>query len=370
MRVLVIHNAYKFFGGEDTVFNQEVKAYKKLGYEVEVYQKSNNDLSVLDIIFCFWNPKSYSEVKRLVKSFKPDIIHIHNFIFKLSPSIFWALNKNTKVYLTIHNYRFLCPSGTLFIDGQVDLSSKTHFGLLKNIVKGVFQKSTLKTALLVLIFKFNEAIGSFKRINAFIFLTTFSRDIHVDWKKEFFKKNLIKPNFLKTVNLESSNICIDIIFAGRISEEKGLENVLPILTKHHELTFAIVGAGPDYEKLKLQYQKCLHIKFYGKQSHEKTLAMLQKSKFLLFPSIWYEGMPMTIIESFSLGKPIIAHNFGAMNVMIEHKINGLLYNSNEELDDILDNFSQADYVSLSKNARKEFESNYSQSIGLENLKRL
>lgn len=365
-----MHNAYKFFGGEDTVFNQEVRAYQNLGYEVEVYQKSNNKLSIFDIVFCLWNPKSYLEVKRLVKTFKPDIIHIHNFIFKLSPSVFWALNKNTKVYLTIHNYRFLCPSGTLFIDGQVDLSSKTHFGLLKNIFKGVFQKSILKTALLVLIFKFNEAIGSFKRINAFIFLTKFSRDIHVDWKKEIFNKNLIKPNFLKAFNLEPSNVCIDIIFVGRISEEKGLEKVLPILTKHRELTFAIVGEGPDYKKLKLQYQKCLHIKFYGKQSHENTLALLQKSKFLLFPSIWYEGMPMTIIESFSLGKPIIAHNFGAMNAMIKHKLNGLLYSSNEELDDILNNFSQADYVSLSNNARKEFESNYSQRIGLENLKRL
>jgi glycosyltransferase involved in cell wall biosynthesis len=370
LRVLVIHNAYKFLGGEDIVFNQEVMAYQKLGYEVKTLLKSNKTLNLFDIIFCLWNPKSYLETKRLVKTFRPDIIHIHNFIFKLSPSIFWALNKNTKVYLTIHNYRFLCPSGTLFIDGQVDLSSKKHFGLLKNIFKGVFQKSVLKTALLVLIFKFNEAIGSFKRINTFIFLTIFSRDIHVDWKKEFFNKNRIKPNFLKEFNLEPSNVCIDIIFVGRISEEKGLAKVLPILSKYDKLTFAIVGEGLDYEKLKLQYQKCLHIKFYGKQSHENTLALLQKSKFLLFPSIWYEGMPMTIIESFSLGKPVIAHNFGAMNAMIKHKLNGLLYSSNEELDDILDNLSLADYVSLSNNARKEFESNYSQRIGLENLKKL
>lgn len=370
MRVLVIHNAYKFLGGEDTVFNQEVKAYQKLGYEVKTFQKSNKDLSIFDLIFCLWNPKSYLELRKLVKKFRPNIIHTHNFIFKLSPSIFWAMNKDAKVYLTIHNYRFLCPSGTLFIDGRIDLSSKTHFGLLKNIFKGVFQKSILKTALLVLIFKFNKSIGSFKRINAFIFLTTFSRDIHVGWKKEVFNKNLIKPNFLKAFNLESSNVCIDIIFVGRISEEKGLEKVLPVLTKHRKLTFAIVGEGPDYEKLKLKYQKCLHIKFYGKQSHENTLALLQKSKFLLFPSIWYEGMPMTIIESFSLGKPIIAHNFGAMKVMIKHRLNGLLYSSNDELDDILNNLSQVDYVNLSNNARLEFESNYSQRIGLENLKRL
>lgn len=370
MRVLVIHNAYKFLGGEDTVFNQEVKAYHKLGYEVKTLQKSNKNLSVFDIIFCLWNPKSYLETKRLVKTLKPDIIHIHNFIFKLSPSIFWAMSKDIKVYLTIHNYRFLCPSGTLFIDGQVDLSSKSFQGLLKNILKGVYQKSVLKTALLVLIFKFNEAIGSFNRIDTFIFLTNFSRDMHVGWKKRVFNRHLIKPNFMNAVDLKSSKASIDIIFAARISEEKGLAKVLPILSKYNKLTIAIVGEGPDYEKLKLQHQNCLHIKFYGKQSHENTIALLGQSKFLLFPSIWYEGMPMTIIESFSLGKPVIAHNFGAMKSMIKHNMNGLLYSSTDELDDILENLSLVDYVNLSTNARIEFDSNYSQRIGLENLKRL
>lgn len=370
MRVLVIHNAYKFIGGEDIVFNQEVKAYKKLGYEVKTLQKSNKNLSVFDIIFCLWNPISYLETKRLVKTFRPDIVHIHNFIFKFSPSIFWALNKDAKTYLTIHNYRFLCPSGTLFIDGKVDLSSKTHLGLLKNIFKGVFQKSILKTALLVLIFKFNEAIGSFKRVNNFIFLTTFSRDTHVNWKKKMFKDHLIKPNFFTILPSKPTKPDVDIIFIGRISEEKGLAKALPVLAKHHELTFAIVGEGPDSERLKAQHQKSSHIRFYGKQSHQNTIALLQKSKFLLFPSIWYEGMPMTIIESFSLGKPVIAHNFGAMKVMIRHNVNGLLYSSKEELDAILKNISQVNYVNLCDNAILEFESKYCQRVGIKNLKRL
>tara|TARA_Y200000002_G_C22681003_1_gene664092 strand:+ start:23 stop:1135 length:1113 start_codon:yes stop_codon:yes gene_type:complete len=370
LRVLAIHNSYKFLGGEDTVFDQEVNAYLKLGYDVKTYYVSNKNLHGFDFIFCLWNPKSYFKVKRLIKNFRPDIVHIHNIIFKLSPSIFWALNKNIKVYLTIHNYRFLCPSGTLFIDGQVDLSSKSFHGLLKNILKGVYQKSVLKTALLVLIFKFNEAIGSFNRIDTFIFLTKFSRDMHIRWNPPLFNRHLIKPNFMKAVELKPSKASIDIIFVGRISEEKGLAKVLPTLSKYNKLTFAIVGQGPDLEKLKSKYQNCLHIKFYGKQSHGNTIALLQQSKFLLFPSIWYECMPMTIIESFSLGKPVIANNFGAMKSMIEHNTNGLLYSSIEELDNILENLSSADYVNLSNNARIEFDSNYTQRIGLENLKRL
>ncbi len=370
MKVLVIHNSYKLLGGEDTVFNQEVKAYEELGYQVMTFHKSNRDLSFFDLFFCFWNPRPYFKIRRLVKRFKPDIVHVHNFIFKLSPSIFWAINKNARVYITIHNYRFLCPSGTLFINGRVDLSSKSYLGLLKNILKGVFQKSIFKTALLAFIFKFNEAIGSFKRINHFIFLTPFSRDLHVEWKKSMFSKHLIKPNFSTAINIEAISSVIDIIFVGRISEEKGLATVLPVLSKHHGLTIAIVGEGPDFEKLKAQYKQCSHIKFHGKQSHINTITLLQKSKFLLFPSIWYEGMPMTIIESFSLGKPIIAYNFGAMKTMIKHNFNGLLYSSNQELEEILKNFGRIDYNKLTKNAKLEFESKYNKRIGLENLNKL
>ena len=83
MRVLAIHNSYKFLGGEDTVFDQEVNAYLKLGYDVKTYYVSNKNLHGFDFIFCLWNPKSYFKVKRLIKNFRPDIVHIHNIIFKV-----------------------------------------------------------------------------------------------------------------------------------------------------------------------------------------------------------------------------------------------------------------------------------------------
>lgn len=367
MRVLVIHNEYELHGGEDTVYAQEKAAYSALGYEVKTFLVSNKTLSFFDLLTSLWNPRSYFLVKKLVKTYNPDIIHIHNFIFKLSPSIFWAFNKNAKVYLTIHNYRFLCPSGTLFVNRKVDLSSKTARGLIKNIFKGAYQNSIIKTTILVSIFKINQAIGTFKRIDKFVFLTKFSRDIHLNWNKKFFKNNLVKPNFLSIRLPDNYEIEFDIIFIGRISIEKGLESVLPILAKQKDRRIAIVGDGPNYLSVKENYQKHKHITFFGPQLYKNTLMLLQKSKFLLFPSIWYEVMPMTIIESFAMSKPIVAHNFGAVKSMIAHKHNGLLYETNQQLQFILETLDKFNYQELSHNALVEYETKYAYNVGLNNL---
>ena len=370
MRVLVIHNEYKLHGGEDTVYIQEKEAYSALGHEVKTLLVSNKTLSTFDLLASLWNPRSYFVVKKLVKTFNPDIIHIHNFIFKLSPSIFWAFNKNAKVYLTIHNFRFLCPSGTLFVDRKVDLSSKTTIGLIKNIFKGVYQNSIIKTLILASIFKVNKVIGTFKRVDKFVFLTQFSRDIHLSWNKTLFENNLVKPNFLSINLFKDQKTEFDIIFIGRMSVEKGLDSVLPVLAKQKNRTIAIVGDGPNYLRYKENYQKHEQISFLGPQSHKETLRLLEKSKFLLFPSIWYEVMPMTIIESFALSKPIIAHNFGAVKSMIEHNRNGLLYENTEQLQSILETLDNIDYAELSNNAFLEYENKYTYKEGLKNLSKL
>ncbi|KPM30955.1 Glycosyl transferase group 1 [Croceitalea dokdonensis DOKDO 023] len=374
MRILIVHNQYKQYGGEDTVVQQELLAYKELGYTVAMYQQTNADLGFIDLVLSPFNIMSAIRFRRIVRDFKPDVIHIHNLIFKISPSILWFNTKKPKVYYTIHNYRFLCPSGTLFHDGRINLDSKTFLGFLKNVSRGVYQNSKFKTLILGLIYRANLFIGTFNRVDNFIFLTSFSRDIHMKWRPRLFSNNVLKPNFLATpAKFENTPKEIDLLFVGRFTEEKGIASIMELLLKNQQLNIHLVGDGPAFEAVEGRSKDVGHIKLHGNLDRDVILCLMQKTRFLIFPSIWYEGMPMTIIESFSNGTPVIAKNLGAMSSMVTHNKTGYLYENLKELDTILSTLNSIDAETrnlFSQNCFAEFRDKYSYGVGLKNLKKI
>jgi glycosyltransferase involved in cell wall biosynthesis len=371
MKILVVHNKYIQYGGEDTVVAQEVKAYKSLGHEVNLYQPTNKELSKIEQFFGVFNLKSAFKFSRVIKDFKPDVIHFHNIIYKITPSVFWFIPKHIKVLMTIHNYRFLCPSGTLFIDGNINLDSQSFSGLLKNIKKGVYQNSIVKTTFLSLIYQFNIFIGSFRRVNTFIFLNPFSKELHTTRFPSLFKRGVVKPNFILSSekNLKTKKN-IDVIFIGRFSEEKGILKCMPHLIKAEHLTIHLVGDGPDFNEAKSLGSTQKHITFHGKLSRNKVLTLLSQSKFLIFPSECFEGMPMTIIEAFSVGTPVIAKKIGAMKTMIRHGEIGLIYEHVDELTEIFNTLNDQNLEFYAERAFKEFNDKYTFEVGMRNLNKL
>lgn len=371
MRILIVHNRYRQYGGEDTVVKQENEAYNHLKCTVRLYEESNTDLSIFDMMFGIYNTKSAIKFKKAIEDFSPNIIHFHNFIFKISPSVFRIIPPGIKVVMTIHNYRFLCPSGTLFHNGEINLNSKSTYGLIKNIKNGVYQESILKTAFLTLIYKFNLKIGSFKRIDKFIFLTPFALNIHKNWAGDIFNKSIVKPNFLfseRTKNETRKDI--DLIYVGRFTEEKGLPSIISQLKQNKALSIHLVGDGPYFESIKLKCNQSKHITLHGKIERDEVLKLINRSKFLIFPSIWFEGMPMTIIEAFSLGVPVISRNIGAMQSMIQNGKTGYLYDSQQNLDLILNQIVDSDIEELTNNCTNEFKKKYSLEVGMDNLRKL
>ena len=371
MKILVVHNKYIQYGGEDTVVAQEVKAYKALGHEVNLYQPTNKELGKIEQFFGVFNLKSAFKLRRVIKDFKPDVIHFHNIIYKITPSVFWFIPKQIKVLMTIHNYRFLCPSGTLFIDGNINLDSQSFSGLLKNIKKGVYQNSIVKTAFLSLIYHFNIFIGSFRRVDTFIFLTPFSKELHASRFPSLFKRGVVKPNFIisSEENLKIKKN-IDLIFIGRFSEEKGILKCMPHLANAKHLTIHLVGDGPDFNEAKSLVSTHKHITFHGELPRNKVLKLINQSKFLIFPSECFEGMPMTIIEAFSVGTPVIAKNIGAMKSMIRHNEIGLVYEHVDELTEIFKTLPDQNLEFFTERTFKEFNHKYTFEVGMRNLNKI
>ncbi len=124
LNVLIIHCSYKYRGGEDTVVSEEMRILKKAGIRVDLLEFQNDRKTLLKLAQLPFNFSSYRQTCKKLDQFKPDVVHIHNLHFAASASVMYALkHKRIPFVTTLHNYRLLCPSATLFNEGRLYLKS-------------------------------------------------------------------------------------------------------------------------------------------------------------------------------------------------------------------------------------------------------
>ncbi|MEM2001951.1 MAG: glycosyltransferase, partial [Candidatus Methanomethylicaceae archaeon] len=160
MRILMLHNYYQHWGGEDASTEQELRLLRRHGHEVLFYSRHNNEIKSFSLfrkaLLFFeasWSLKSYNEIKKLIRDFQPDVAHFHNFFPLISPSAYYACAEmGIPVIQTLHDYRLLCPTGWLFRDGRVceDCFSNS---LWHGIKFGCYHNSRTQTADVALMLK-------------------------------------------------------------------------------------------------------------------------------------------------------------------------------------------------------------------------
>ena len=120
LKILFIHTYYKQKGGEDHAFESEVSLFKEQGYDVEVLTFNNKNNSLIKFLFFPFNIVSYFKTRGIIRKFSPSVVHIHNLFFAASPAILYAVKQyKLPCVLTVHNFRFFCPSATLFNKNQL-----------------------------------------------------------------------------------------------------------------------------------------------------------------------------------------------------------------------------------------------------------
>lgn len=366
MKILLIHNRYQSnnIGGEDIVFDNEVNLLqKKLGKDnLFVYEVSNDDIKKFKLFFEIWfSFKHYYNIKKIVKSNKIDIVHIHNFFPLLTPSAFKAAKEGeAKVIHTLHNYRLWCISGIFYRDGYgiCEQCIKKNFSLA-GIRYKCYRKSLLQSLIAQMAFWFYKAIKIFDSIDYFFVLTNFQKD-KVKSLGVIENKIILKPNSLNMTSNKKYNKK-DYIYVGRLEESKGIYELLKIWDTFDErFVLTIIGGGVIEEELRNKYNK-KNIIFKGKRSRKETLIHISKAKYLIQPSLLYETFGLTIIEAMSCGIPVIGYNLGTREDFIQDGVNGFLVNQNNLRDTIEKSFEFQNYDSLSRNALKTaklYESEY------------
>jgi len=332
-RVLMIHNYYQQWGGEDASTEQEVDLLRKHGHEVLLYSRHNDEIKSYSLLrkgLLFfetaWSWRSYREIKRVIQQYRPDIAHFQNFFPLISPSAIYACRESgVPVVQSLRDYRLLCPTGWYFRSGSVCEECKVS--LWKAVRYGCYHSSHIQTMSIALMIKMHRLLRTWYRIiDAYIALTEFSRNKFIEGGLPQ-SKIFVRHNFLSNMPVFRRTEKRYALFVGRLSAEKGLDTLLKAWRKLPNVPLKIVGDGPLRKWIQEFTERfgLDQVKMYGFLPHEEVLDCLSKAFFLVAPSRWYEGFPRVILEAYALGVPVVASDLGSMSELVRDKETGLLF---------------------------------------------
>ncbi|HYJ37499.1 MAG TPA: glycosyltransferase [Chitinophagaceae bacterium] len=341
MRILFIHNQYQQAGGEDVAVAMEAGLLKVNGHEVRTIIFQNiNPTSGFDKLIkagqAIYNPSAYRQVKKEIDDFGPDLIHVHNLFYVASPAVLFAASRlKIPVILTLHNYRLVCANALLLRDGRTCELCVNKTVPLSGIRYRCYHHSMAESAVVTAMSSIHKIIGTWKqKISLFILLTEFAKSKFAASSLKVSPNRLVvKPNFIPDPGVSSEVEREEFfLFVGRLSPEKGIENLLQAFAALPRQRLVIIGEGPEGPSAKARYLGATNITFMGKMEKEIVLSHMKRCRALVFPSTWYEGLPFVIIEAFATGTPVIASRLGAMAELINDGYNGYHFEAGNSID--------------------------------------
>lgn len=381
MKILLVHNTYQQPGGEDVVFNQERQLLERAGHEVLTYCRSNWEISGYSALKrlalvgrMVWARDTRREIASLLHSQKPDLVHVHNTFLMVSPSIYSACQEaHVPVVQTLHNYRLLCPAGIFFRGGSACEECLEH-SLWRGVLHGCYRDSRAETSAVALMLAVHRWWRTWAwGVNCFIALSEFSRQKFIEGGIRT-GKITVKPNFVYADPGCRAGIGEYALFIGRLSPEKG---VITLLTAWQRLQvripLRIAGSGPERASLEGRSKQIglSDVRFLGQLPRDEVIAALKGARFLVFTSEWYENFPMTIVEAFACGVPVICTRLGAMQEIVADGRTGLHFTPGNG-DDLAAKVEWAwahpeEMAAMGRAARAEYEAKYADERNYEML---
>jgi len=331
VRVLLIHNRYRSGspGGEDVVFEQERQLLESAGHDVAIYSRSNDEVSLRNpvhigslIVGMKRSRRTVRDLTKVIRAFRPDIAHIHNLFPLISASAYDpCVAASIPIVQTLHNYRFSCIAANHFRNQAVCLSC-TPRNHRMGVQAGCYRNSKVAS---VLVSSAIEAMWaravSDSAVDKFIVLSNFAQEWLVSHGVDR-SRVVIKPNFVHCnppapqlpVKMPSDGY---LVFSGRLSEEKGVAVLIEAWRSLRDIPLLVVGDGPLRARLEFEVARDqLPIRFTGNLPRDEAVQIVSSAQGVIVPSLWFEGMPMVVLEAWSVGVPVLASRIGGLEEML------------------------------------------------------
>ncbi len=352
-RLLAINNYFYRRGGAETIFLEEMKLFSGDGWEAIPFAMSHPDnletpwsryfvseieygrqggllTKVKHAIDVIYSREAQRNIQALVDAVKPSLAHAHNVYHHISPAIFSTLKAaGIPVVMTVHDLKLACPAYKMLSRGQI--CEKCRGGHIYNVMVNRCVKDSLAVSGVVFAETLvHRMLGLYRNnVDLFVVPSRFYRDKLIEWGWPG-DKLVYVPNFVDVADFKVDWTEGDyFVFAGRLAPEKGLATLIRAAAASGQRV-VIAGTGPEEAALKsLAASTGANVHFAGFVTGGDLHRLIGEAKALILPSEWYENAPVSILEAYGLGRPVIGARIGGIPEMIIEGETGLTVTSGD-----------------------------------------
>lgn len=273
------------------------------------------------------------KLRLVLEDFKPDVAHINNFNYQLTPSIIleivrWRqkVKRECRIVFTAHDYQLVCPNHMLYNPNTHENCEKCLGGHFTNCTKSkCIHGSPIKSFIGTMEAEFWKLNGVYKYIDTIICCSRFMKE-KMDSNPLFKTRTIALHNFVDKVEWKNVEKKDYVLYFGRFSEEKGIDTLIHVCMALPDVPFVFAGTGP----LKEQINGIPNVRNVGFQTGEALETLIREARFSIYPSEWYENCPFAVMESQVYGTPVLGADIGGVPELIDVNKTGQLFEPGSE----------------------------------------
>lgn len=360
------HNRQLARGGADVVYEREVEHLVARGHQVERFEVTNHDLEAVGRagagMRAVWNAAAVRDLTVLFRRFAPDVLHVHTPFPLMSPAVFRVARRlGVATVTTVHGYRYSCPAGTLLRDGRPCRSCVGRRIKLPAVIHGCYHDSRVASAAVGGGLSFHHLIGTLPgAIDRYLALTAFGRDqLIADGVPA--SKVVVRPNFVLDPGPPRIRRDGHLLFAGRLTEEKGVATLVEAWRGYSgSMRLVVVGDGPLRPLVDALARRDPRVTVTGWLTPGEVLGWVALAEALVFPSEWPEALPLVVLEAFAAGTPVVASDLDNVGELVEPGSSGWRFRAGDpgDLTRVLGLVEGAHRGPLRAGSRACFEARY------------
>jgi len=345
MRVLLIHNYYQQFGGEDMSAERDRRLLEERGVEVQVYSRHNDEIleygllrKALFPLKTMWSPETVTELTSLLARFPADVAYLHNLYPLISPSVYGVLSRlGVPVVQVLHDFRPFCANGWLYTNGEIcdRCTGGCHWNAV--VHKCMHQSRAISAVYAATLWRLRHS-GALRQVSAFVCPSEFTRRYAI--KNGIEEARLfLRPHFIRVAEYRGVDLPqlqppeARFLYLGRLSPEKGLWTLIHAFEPLGGIRLDIAGTGPLEAEIGryLESRGLTHIRLLGFQSGAVKNELLRRARAVIVPSESLETFGITVLESYAAARAVIASNSGALPYLVEDGNTGLIFERQDAL---------------------------------------